>query len=553
MSANIEAVPQQVSDDTRRSAYSGLQYLATNLRTANATLRTQQDHAKFYVPSKAIGYRLISQFLEQIELGEPFLSTPPDEHLGQVVFEPHKVRDMGWIISFNYMLLSIVSDVHEKADEKENFRRNVQLALNDSSIFLEPREANIKAFVLLAMHGEEYAAPNISWMLLGHACRQAEALGLHVLALHFAVAHQQHRLCLFWLLFMMDKACALAFGRPAFLPTAVYDQVPLPDNDSLLKFHPHDRAAFGNTQVNPPISTFGCHFLRKSFELSKLMGVILDVLVTGASSETKCEIRMKLDAWHTDTAQILTQTIDTESLFAAPKHLREMALGVNSLKFQYLHVRVLLLKGEEFSALRLSSAREAISLLPTMVSNWSSVYNGVVWQLLYFPFTPFFVIFENIIQHRGPSTDTIQQDLTLLCSTVTYFAEMRSQMHLLAPVCSRLQSVADACMRLAQLHISNCASDSTSDDRSSQGPGAAHSVRLAEQTDHPSETHEAFPSIDAGDLDIANYLDWLPADMDLNAVLPLSENERGNSANRRTLASIFDWFSWDAYYAGIET
>ena len=60
--------------------------------------------------------------------------------------------------------------------------------------------------------------------------------------------------------------------------------------------------------------------------------------------------------------------------------IREMSLGISSIKFQYLHSLILLLKGDESSsALRLFSAREAISILSSMVSNWSSVYNGVVW------------------------------------------------------------------------------------------------------------------------------------------------------------------------------
>ncbi|PYI11756.1 hypothetical protein BO78DRAFT_413565 [Aspergillus sclerotiicarbonarius CBS 121057] len=548
MSANIDGVPP--ASDATQSAHSGLEYLAASLKTANATQNTQKDHTGYYVPTKAVGYRLIGQFLEHLELGEPFLSAPPDHLLGQIVFEPHKVREKGWIVSFNYILLSIVSEF-DNADEKERFRRNVQLALNDSSIFLEPREASVQAFVLLAMHGEEYAAPNISWMLLGHACRQAEALGLHVPAPHLSEMHQKQRLCLFWLLFMRDKSCALAFGRPAFLPTSLYHQVPLPDDESLLKFHPHNRTALGNTQVHPQVSTFGCHLLRKSFELGKLMGVILDFIATGGSSETKCELRKKLDAWHAATTQILTQTMDTERAFAAPNHLHEMALGINSLTFQYLHIRVLLLKGDEFSALRLSSAREAISLLPTMVSNWSSVYNGVIWQLLYFPFTPFFVIFENIIHHRGPSTATIQQDLSLLSSTVTYFADMRSQVRLLATVCSRLQSAAGAFLQLAQLHIANCASSSdlSSSQVQIQGPGATRSARPDEQHDHPNQPLD----LNMGDVDVANYLDWLPADMELDSVRALCENEKGSGGSRRTFDSMFDWFSWDAYYGGVET
>lgn len=80
-----------------------------------------------------------------------------------------------------------------------------------------------------------------------------------------------------------------------------------------------------------------------------------------------------------------------------------------------------------------------------MVSSWSSVYNGAVWyvhissrplfwyrlliklirQLLYCPFTPFFVIFGNIIYSDGAQTSAIAQDLNLLPATVDYFAVMR--------------------------------------------------------------------------------------------------------------------------------
>lgn len=63
--------------------------------------------------------------------------------------------------------------------------------------------------------------------------------------------------------------------------------------------------------------------------------------------------------------------------------IREMNLGIHSNKFQYLHILILLLKGDESSDLRLSCAREAISLLPYLVSNWGSVYNGVIWYEAY--------------------------------------------------------------------------------------------------------------------------------------------------------------------------
>jgi hypothetical protein len=78
--------------------------------------------------------------------------------------------------------------------------------------------------------------------------------------------------------------------------------------------------------------------------------------------------------------QTLTRILTLESPSANASQVREMSLGISSIKFQYLHALILLLKGDESSCdLCLSSAREAISILRSIVSNWSSVYNGVVW------------------------------------------------------------------------------------------------------------------------------------------------------------------------------
>jgi hypothetical protein len=70
-----------------------------------------------------------------------------------------------------------------------------------------------------------------------------------------------------------------------------------------------------------------------------------------------------------------------ESTSANARQIREMNLGINSMRFQYLHILVLLLKEDgQSSDILLPCAREAISLLPSLVSNWGSVYNGLVWS-----------------------------------------------------------------------------------------------------------------------------------------------------------------------------
>jgi hypothetical protein len=225
-----------------------------------------------------------------------------------VVFEPHKVRETAWIAYFNYMMLSIASDENGESEETNKFRRNVQIALNDSRIFLEPRHANVQALCFLAMHGEDYAAPNLSWMLLGHACRQAEALGLHSPGQR-DVESGQKQLCLFWLLFMIDKSCSLAFGRPAFLPTNFYKNVPLPQRSFLLRFNPHERATFANYQDLAHGSEFGAEVVTQSIQWAKLGGSLVEILATGESSNAKKDIRAKLETWFLDTNQVRAQSI----------------------------------------------------------------------------------------------------------------------------------------------------------------------------------------------------------------------------------------------------
>ncbi len=73
-------------------------------------------------------------------------------------------------------------------------------------------------------------------------------------------------------------------------------------------------------------------------------------------------------------------TLEAEKNSVDAGQLHEMSLGIRSLEFQYHHTHILLLKDDpSFTDLRLASAREAITLLRTLVSNSNSVYNGVTW------------------------------------------------------------------------------------------------------------------------------------------------------------------------------
>ncbi|KAK2013629.1 hypothetical protein LZ32DRAFT_557688 [Colletotrichum eremochloae] len=583
-SNNIEAASRASTPSAYQHARSELQFLSTSLTTATTKTEGVSHDEGFFIPSKALGYQLIGTFLEHAPTGELFFCTPPDDLLKQIVFHPEQVTQKAWVVYFNYIMLAQASTEEEnQANQAANFRRNVRNALNDSSIFLEPREINVQALAILAMHGEDYTSPNLSWMIVGHACRQAEALGLHKPP-HLDFESYQRSLSLFWLLFIVDKSCTLAFGRSPFLPVNSYHDVPLPEFNYLLKFQPHTDSRFEDSQTPSRPSNFGARYFMGSIKLAKIMGSIIEFLSPGPSAFSRHEIKIQLEKWYASTNKILEDTIEAEKHFLGTAQLKEMSLGLSSMKFQYLHIVIILLKGDDsFSNLRLEAAREALFLLPTVVSNWSSVYNGVIWHLLYYPFIPFFVVFENLVHnHAFQSAVTIDHDLKLLATTVSYFVSMRAQMRLLATLCTRLERVAAVFLQLAKSYLGR--RTSVSDESRSNNPWTLGNSlsdissvptlpamrQRAENASKEKHTDVIWNQYEEGsvlgdDAEIGNLLKWLPADT-FTADLFMEreqQNEAGSAnttgfvtssasessrARKRAFDATFDWFSWDAYY-----
>ncbi|KAG5814279.1 hypothetical protein H9Q71_003290 [Fusarium xylarioides] len=347
------------------------QHLSDSLTTTGVTSKSYTNTG-FFVPSKGEGYQMIGRFLENASLGDAFFITPSESLLIQTIFRPETVSKKAWVVYINYMILTMLANNEDARAQK--YRNNMKLALDDCRIFLEPHEVNLQALIMLAIHGEDYASPNQSWMLVGHACRQAEALRLHAPS-ESDCETAQRKLSLFWLLFAVDKSCALAFGRPCSLPSATYSHVPLPDLRYLTKFQPRSDSpeAEGRTQT----SFFGGDMFLARIELAQMIGVSLD---SRHIPEPEDNLRERLGEWYTRTNKILRDILQNERASSGPDEIREMELGINTIKFEYMHVLMVLLKSHlPSSNLRLETARDAISLLPSMVSNWTSIYNSMIW------------------------------------------------------------------------------------------------------------------------------------------------------------------------------
>ncbi|OCL13053.1 hypothetical protein AOQ84DRAFT_333229 [Glonium stellatum] len=542
----------------------------------------------FYIPNQEEGQALIEKFLFILELGHPLLSRPPVEVLADIVFEPSKVTKTGWVLMFNSILsTSITAGDSLSRSLKAKLRWNIWMALDNASLFLDPCEVSIQALIVLGAHCEDFSTPNLSWILTGHACRLAQAIELHQ---DHADEDGQRRLFLFWSLFIIDKSVSLAFGRPPILSAQFYEHVPLPDPEYLARYAPHVNGRFQqNTKahITTKQSNFGGLFVLRNILLAKLTGNIITYLRPNRKytcldqnymvrDTERRYLKEQVTTWYNETHSVLSNAMAHEVSREDMDTEQELNLGLDSMKFQYHHLLVLITRSDENDQnFCLSSTREALAMLDRLVSTSERVYNGIVWQLLYHPFTPFFVLFGNIV--RDPLAESTTEDLNLLRSTVAYFSRMDS----CGNTVGKLEKIARVFSSLAEASIQHAArnarlaraGESTASTLGMSSTGARQSLDQAFASDYPSSSllpptsynmNEIPFSSDEMDSDV--LLGWLSSP---DSTLPFSASAQHGGevqeqehdlyskssirsasqikGRKRSLDCTFDWFSWDLY------
>jgi hypothetical protein len=242
-----------------------------------------------------------------INRAKPLYVLPTEELLSSILYEPSTVAERGWVVTFNYLLLhSVPSHDPPSRSLKTRLRWNSWLALNDSTLFLEPCEANILALLSIASHGEDFSTPNLSWILVSHACRLAQAMNIQM-STRANDQLQSHRLFLFWTLFIIDKSMSLAFGRPPAMSGSYYEHVPIPDMRQLMAFSPHVRSSSNEKTM---ASTFGAIFFLRGLALAKITGHALDLLHNLEALDhhlhvdRKQSLLVNLREWYLETCQV---------------------------------------------------------------------------------------------------------------------------------------------------------------------------------------------------------------------------------------------------------
>jgi len=123
------------------------------------------------------------------------------------------------------------------------------------------------------------------------------------------------------------------------------------------------------------------------------------------------------------------------------KSLASVNLGLRTLEFNRHYLLILLGRSSgKLEPETITHAKEMLYLLKQLVSDSEEVYNGIVWQLVCCPFTPFLVLFGQILDNRSSSRRDNVESLAAMRELPVFLEAMgrrntlASKLHMIAEV-----------------------------------------------------------------------------------------------------------------------
>ncbi|KAK0309865.1 hypothetical protein LTR01_004062 [Friedmanniomyces endolithicus] len=348
----------------------------------------------------------------------PLLTAAPAEVLESLATScPDQVGERAWlVICYGIILTSLPLDTLDVEKTRSRLRANLWLAFNDTRLLLEPSDPNIQALSFLACHVYPFTTPSLCWMLLSSACRMLRAL-----AVNQKVADpetKERRVILFWHLNTLEKAMMLIFPWPGAFHRTMYNNIPLPTLTQILPSQPQV-----GTDRRP--SLFGAHWMQQSFILSKVMTNIW-LALDEDDARAQRAAKQALDAWYREAMQVLEAAALAETPLLDPAGARSLQIGLLYTRFQYYGAEIVITRGSgQEETVCHDESLKMLRLLADLVSDGEEPYIGVTWQMLYFPWAPFLVLFGSITSsERTGRTFEKEQALEAMELLPTYFRNM---------------------------------------------------------------------------------------------------------------------------------
>ncbi|KAF7185408.1 putative transcriptional regulatory protein C11D3.07c [Pseudocercospora fuligena] len=392
-----------------------------------------------------------------------------------------------------YSIAFGIESSREEPDEKmkEELRSNIWLAFNDMRVIIETDIINMQALLILATQVTEFMTPSLCWNLVTNACVMLQALG--VTHRHIDNPLREQRSIVFWRLNIFDKAMALTMARPPVFHHDTVSKIAMPTLEQLLP---------SNSTGRP--SLFHAHFAHQIMLLSQVMGDIWQCVygMEASDSEAIIAAKDKLESWNSNAVQILEATTIAEKPFLALDGIRAIDQGVETLRFHYRFLLILLCRCHKSLRGQCTEvSQDMLRSLENLMSNTNEQYGALIWQLLHYPFFVFMALFGEILVTGKTQLQTNQKSLECMEHLPAFLNQLRRR----TPLAYKMESVATRVIEQARLWLDgqgDAAQPSGDQARSSTSTAPVEMTSPLKALLTPAATTDASSAYDLGSFDI---------------------------------------------------
>ena len=123
--------------------------------------------------------------------------------------------------------------------------------------------------------------------------------------------------------------------------------------------------------------------------------------------------------------QLLEAAALAEKPFLDASSAASIDLGLRTISFSYQYLLILLARSSSRMRTQcIDSSKRMLRLLENMVSSSEEPYNGIVWQLICCPFTPFLVLFGEIISNGKGESEENKESLAAIEQLPVFLGKM---------------------------------------------------------------------------------------------------------------------------------
>ncbi|CAA92308.3 DNA-binding transcription factor, zf-fungal binuclear cluster type [Schizosaccharomyces pombe] len=405
------------------------------------------------IPKKEVAHELVTSYFQHVNWWWPTFV------YNDFMYEFERLYAFGfhsnnaWLISF-YSILALSSIRKRLGNSKtlaESLFSTAWVFVQKSDFFLTPSIDKVQALIVMTQYAAYLSSSSLCRTLCGQACLMAQQLNLHrkqSTDVEPEKAESWKRI--FWMCYILDKNISLIFGTPSVFNDKDID-CNLPDSKYELLFGVQS----GGDLIFVP--TVSLTIIQS--EIRNRLYSVKSPTQMAAREKIIIPIHQKLKAWEENLPSeikmyhemLLNNTFSpTISLSDRFEFLTFAGMEVY---FSYLNTLIILHRPSSSTENRricINAAREAVQLLKNRlnIDLRVNVKADPLWIFLYCPFTPFLIIFNNLVHETDTETDseTLLNDLDLLHVIYDFFMEMEP----VSDVALELVKIADKLLRVAK-------------------------------------------------------------------------------------------------------